>query len=79
MKTGGGVQIPWSSSLLLSANFMTTEYKDAKRRINKLFQLGDTLYFSDIADILGIDLRLVVQVCEQLSKEGKIFQQGDKT
>jgi len=44
----------------------------AKKEIAELFDKSGTLYFSDIAEMLRLDLELVVQLCEELEKEGKI-------
>jgi hypothetical protein len=44
----------------------------AKKEIVELFNKSGTLYFSDIAENLRLDLELVVQLCEELKKEGKI-------
>lgn len=45
---------------------------EAKAEIERLFAEGGTLYYSDIAKKLCIDLELVVDVCEELFKEGKV-------
>lgn len=44
----------------------------AKKEIAELFQKSETLYFSDIAEKLCLDLELVVELCAELQKEGKI-------
>lgn len=44
----------------------------AKKEIVELFQESETLYFSDIAERLRLDLELVVELCAELQKEGKI-------
>ena len=44
----------------------------AKKEIVELFNKSGTLYFSDIAENLRLDLELVVLLCEELKKEGKI-------
>ena len=46
--------------------------EEAKSEIEKLFKRGDVLYYSDIAEKLRIDLELVVEICEELVKEGKV-------
>lgn len=46
--------------------------KEAKKEIRKLFSEGQILYYSDIAEKLGLDLQLVVDICNELQKEGKI-------
>jgi hypothetical protein len=46
--------------------------EDAKVEIEELFKRGNILYYSDIAEKLRIDLELVVEICEELVKEGKV-------
>jgi hypothetical protein len=46
--------------------------EEAKTEIERLFQDGKVLYYSDIARQLRIDLELAVDICEELSKEGKV-------
>lgn len=43
-----------------------------KQKIEKLFQSGDVLYYSDIASKLQIDIRKVVSICKELLLEGRI-------
>ena len=50
----------------------TISRKQAKREIKELFQSGETLYYSDIAERLRIDLPLVVEICQELGSEGEI-------
>lgn len=45
---------------------------EAKMEIERLFAEGETLYYSDIAKKLRIDLELVVDICEELFGEGKV-------
>jgi hypothetical protein len=45
---------------------------EAKREISKLFSKGKTLYYSDIAKQLGLNLKLVVEVCNELQKDKEI-------
>jgi len=45
---------------------------DAKKEIKKLFATGRTLYYSDIARELGLDLRMVVDICDALQTQGEI-------
>jgi hypothetical protein len=45
---------------------------EAKQEITKLFSTGKTLYYSDIVEQLKIDLELVVDICDELIREGKI-------
>jgi len=45
----------------------------AKQEIKKLFTSTDKpLYYSDIAEDLKLDLEMVVEICEELIKEGEI-------
>jgi len=44
----------------------------AKKEIAKLFQKSGSLYYSDIAEQLRLDLELVVDLCSELEKEGQI-------
>ncbi len=46
--------------------------EEAKSEIEDLFKKGDILYYSDISEQLRIDLELVVEICEELIKEGKV-------
>ena len=48
----------------------------AKDEIYKLFSSGETLYYSDIAQELGLDLELVVDICTELQKQGEITIDG---
>lgn len=45
---------------------------EAKEEIIKLFASGRTLYYSDIAQELGISLKSTVEICNALQREGKI-------
>jgi CRP-like cAMP-binding protein len=46
--------------------------EDAKRQIRELFATGHTLYYSDIAWQLGLDLEMVVDICNELEATGEI-------
>ncbi len=46
--------------------------EEAKNEIKRLFSGGKTLYYSDIAQQLGLDLELVVDICDELQKQGEI-------
>jgi DNA-binding CsgD family transcriptional regulator len=46
--------------------------KDAEKEICKLFSEGKVLYYSDIAEKLGLDLKTVVDICSKLQKRGEI-------
>ncbi len=55
----------------------TISREDAKQEIKQLFQAGETLYFSDIAARLQLDLQLVVEICQELMEEGEIEVDAD--
>lgn len=46
--------------------------EQARSEIRNLFQSGRTLYYSDIADELCLDLELVVNVCNELLESKEI-------
>lgn len=46
--------------------------KEAENEIKKLFSSGKTLYYSDIAQQLRLDLELVVNICNKLQEQGEI-------
>ena len=46
--------------------------EDAKTEIVRLFKEGKVLYYSDIARKLCLDLEMVVNICEELQKQGEI-------
>ena len=43
-----------------------------KDKIEQLFKSSDILYYSDVAEKLGLDLEVVVNICQELMREGKI-------
>ena len=45
---------------------------EARTEIAELFRSGETLYYSDIADRLRIDIEMVVEICRELLEEGAI-------
>lgn len=49
----------------------------AKGEILELFQSGEVLFYSDIAARLGLDLSLVVAICQELEQEGAIQVDAD--
>ena len=51
--------------------------EQAKEEILDIFQSEDTLFYSDIAKRLGIDLQLVVEICQELEEEGDIEVDAD--
>ena len=46
--------------------------ENAKTEIVRLFKEGKVLYYSDIARKLCLDLEMVVNICEELQKQGEI-------
>lgn len=46
--------------------------EELKNEIKNLFSNGQTLYFSDIAEQLRVDLKSVVDVCRELQENGEI-------
>ena len=50
----------------------TIDRDTAKQEIRELFQGAETLYFSDIARRLRLELPLVVEICQELIKEEEI-------
>lgn len=46
--------------------------EEAKQEIRQLFSSGRTLYYSDIAEELRLDLKLVVEICLELQASGEI-------
>ena len=60
----------FSALLLRAAKEFDSKLK--KQKIECLFESGKTLYYSDIANELDMDLRTVVGLCRELLSEGKI-------
>jgi hypothetical protein len=46
--------------------------KELKQEIRNLFSNGQTLYYSDIAEQLEVDLKSVVDVCRELQRSKEI-------
>ena len=46
--------------------------EEAKKEIRQLFLTGRTLYYSDIAEELKLDLKLVVDICREFQESKKI-------
>lgn len=46
---------------------------EARAEIVDLFATGETLYYSDIADRLRLDLEMVVEICHKLQEEDVIY------
>ena len=46
--------------------------EEAKEEIRQLFKSGRTLYYSDIAEELKLDLKLVVDICRELQENNEI-------
>ena len=51
--------------------------EEAKREILELFSRQDRLYYSDIAEQLSLDLKLVVDICNELQAAGEIHVLGN--
>ena len=49
----------------------------AKEEILAMFQSGETLFYSDLATKLRLDLPLVVEICQELGQEGEIEVHAD--
>ena len=46
--------------------------EEAKKEIRQLFLTGRTLYYSDIAEELELDLKLVVDICREFQENKEI-------
>ena len=46
--------------------------EQAEQEIQQLFSSGRTLYYSDIAEELRLDLELVVDICRELEENGEV-------
>jgi len=46
--------------------------EEAKKEIRQLFLTGRTLYYSDIAEELKLDLKLVVDICREFQENKEI-------
>ena len=46
---------------------------EARAEIIDLFANSETLYYSDIADRLRLDLEMVVEICNKLQEEDVIY------
>lgn len=46
--------------------------EEAEKEVLELFSQGQTLYYSDIAEQLRIDLKMVVEICNELQNRGEI-------
>ncbi len=51
--------------------------EEGEREILELFAKGQILYYSDIAEQFGLDLKLVVEICNELQSKGEIEVVGD--
>lgn len=52
--------------------------KEAKKMIMKYMETHDLAYPDDIADELGLDLKVAVEATNELIKEGKMKESGEK-
>ena len=55
----------------------TIDRDTAKQEIRELFQGAETLYFSEIAKRLRLELPLVVEICQELIEEEEIEVNAD--
>lgn len=46
--------------------------EEAKQEIQKMFESGEVLYYSDISRQLRLDLPSVVEICSELIREGEV-------
>ena len=46
--------------------------EQAKDDMRELFKTGRVLYYSDVVEELGIDLRSVVEICDELKGDGEL-------
>jgi hypothetical protein len=51
--------------------------EEAKQEIRELFTDDRTFYYSDIAEELQLDLKLVVEICHELEETGEITVDAD--
>ncbi len=54
----------------------TIDRAEAKREIHNLFESGETLYYSDFVQRLGLDISVVVELCKELESEGEVVTLG---
>ena len=49
-------------------------HEDAKREIKQYFQAhhGKSIDAADLQEALGIDIQMVIQICQDLEREGQI-------
>ena len=55
----------------------TISREQAKQEIRELFASGETLYYSDIVQRLGLDIALVIDLCKELEAEGEVVTLGN--
>ena len=53
--------------------------EQAKQEIRELFASGETLYYSDIVQRLGLDIALVIDLCQELEAGGEVETLGNAT
>ena len=51
--------------------------EQAKQEMKDLFATGDTLFYSDVARRLQLELPLVVEICQELEEAGEIEVDAD--
>jgi Mn-dependent DtxR family transcriptional regulator len=69
------LKAPPSDEQVIALRSITRE--QARQEILELFQSGETLFFSDIAERLRIDLPLLIEICQELCEEGEIGVDAD--
>ncbi len=52
-------------------------YAQDKKRVGKMFKSGKIIYFGDISEKFGIDLKRVVKICKELIGDGVIYVADD--
>ena len=60
------------SETISSESIIKMTKTEAKNKIQKLFKQIGNLDYIEIVSNLGLDLKLVVTICEELEKEKKI-------
>jgi len=69
---GGNSQPKVSAMGKRTIMFREMSREREKEEIRTLFRGSETLYYSDIVERLGINLRTVVEICDELKAAGEI-------
>ena len=69
---GGNAQSSVSAMEKETDMLQETTRQQEKEEIRSLFRGNGTLYYSDIVERLGIGLRTVVELCDELKTDGVI-------